>query len=374
MKNILRYFAVLCAACMATGCGSRSDFSGRVICDRDSVLVQRIVLSPDRHSGIDTLILKDGYFEADMPDSVVMFLYVAPLPRSEREMVGLYPSRVLYLPGDRICIEGRLDDPQVVGSEVYDAYYRTEFAQLEHQRNCIKRDIQQLSVDFERNHFRVDSLKEEVRAMDRRLSALGLEAVKADPDNPSNGLILLQISAEECVEAAKYLGAGVRNGRMKPALDYYIGQCERMVLRSRNWDALKAGEPAPGFTLRDVHGRERSLEEFRGKYVVLDFWGIWCGWCVKEIPRMVEYYAKYRHKAEFVGIDFRDDAQKVLRFTEQKGMMWTNLVCGESEEVTMAYGVSAFPTKIIIDTEGRIVGKFVGESPAFYQRLDELLR
>ena len=63
------------------------------------------------------------------------------------------------------------------------------------------------------------------------------------------------------------------------------------------------GVEAPDFTLNDINGKPLSLSSLRGKHVVLDFWGSWCGWCIKGMPQMKEYYAKYKDKLEILGID-----------------------------------------------------------------------
>ena len=49
------------------------------------------------------------------------------------------------------------------------------------------------------------------------------------------------------------------------------------------------GIEAPDFTLNDINGNPLTLSSLRGKYVILDFWGSWCGWCIKGIPQMKEY-------------------------------------------------------------------------------------
>lgn len=64
--------------------------------------------------------------------------------------------------------------------------------------------------------------------------------------------------------------------------------------------------PAPDFTLKDIQGNDFSLSSAKGKYVILDFWGSWCGWCIKGLPDMKKAYRKYKHKVVFVGIDCND--------------------------------------------------------------------
>ena len=68
---------------------------------------------------------------------------------------------------------------------------------------------------------------------------------------------------------------------------------------------------APDFTLPDVQGEPFTLSALfgKGRDVVLDFWGPWCGWCVKGIPRMKTYYSKYESRVEFVGVDCNESEQ-----------------------------------------------------------------
>ena len=58
---------------------------------------------------------------------------------------------------------------------------------------------------------------------------------------------------------------------------------------------LRKGEISPNFTAQDTLGNNISLSDFKGKYVVLDFWASWCPDCRKEIPMLKKLYKKYRH-------------------------------------------------------------------------------
>ena len=66
------------------------------------------------------------------------------------------------------------------------------------------------------------------------------------------------------------------------------------------------GELAPDFELPNLQGSTTKLSSLRGKYVVLDFWGSWCVWCIRGIPKMKEAYTKYKDKMEILGVDCRD--------------------------------------------------------------------
>ena len=73
-----------------------------------------------------------------------------------------------------------------------------------------------------------------------------------------------------------------------------------------------------------------------------------------------------------MGIDCNDTEEKWKNGVAEHGLPWTNLYNGNGKEIVTAYGVQGYPTKIIIDPEGKIVAKFAGEDPAMYKKLDEL--
>lgn len=129
---------------------------------------------------------------------------------------------------------------------------------------------------------------------------------------------------------------------------------------------------APDFTLNDLDGRPLSLKSLRGKYVVLDFWGSWCGWCIKGIPAMKEYYEKYKGKFEILGIDCNDPEDKWKAAVEKYQLPWLHVYNPRSSSVLSDYAIQGFPTKVIVAPDGSIVKTIIGEDPAFYTLLDEL--
>lgn len=138
-------------------------------------------------------------------------------------------------------------------------------------------------------------------------------------------------------------------------------------------DGESAGEMAPDFTLKSIDGSSFTLSSLRGKIVVLDFWGSWCGWCVKGMPEMKKYYAKYKGKFEIVGIDCNDTVEDWREAVEDNGLPWIHVRVPESSDLLEEYGIEGFPTKIVLDEKGRVINVVEGEDPEFYDFLDQLL-
>ena len=131
---------------------------------------------------------------------------------------------------------------------------------------------------------------------------------------------------------------------------------------------------APEFELPDLQGNPLKLSSLRGKYVVLDFWGSWCIWCIRGIPHMKEAYKKYKDKMEILGVDCQDTEEKWKAAVDEYQLPWLQVRCPDNYLQTLGqqYNIQGFPTKVIIDPEGRLVKVVVGEDPAFYTFLDQL--
>lgn len=93
---------------------------------------------------------------------------------------------------------------------------------------------------------------------------------------------------------------------------------------------------------------------------------------MKGMPDMKKYYEKYSDKIEFVGIDCNDSEEVWKKTVKEEGLTWINLYNGDSRAIPDSYAIEGFPTKILIDRDGKIVQVFVGESEELYNKLDEL--
>ncbi|MBE59918.1 MAG: hypothetical protein CMG40_01465 [Candidatus Marinimicrobia bacterium] len=143
---------------------------------------------------------------------------------------------------------------------------------------------------------------------------------------------------------------------------------------------------APDFTLRTVQGELFKLSENRGKVIMLNFWGTWCGPCRREIPDFNKLHAKYQKDGlEIVGITLTSGSSKnILQFMNAWDMEYTVLTDidnNETQRVTSIYGraigrpITGIPTTLIIDQEGYIVKGYIGprSEEVFYKDLQPLL-
>lgn len=136
------------------------------------------------------------------------------------------------------------------------------------------------------------------------------------------------------------------------------------------------GDVAPDFELPNLQGSTTKLSSLRGKYVVLDFWGSWCVWCIRGIPNMKSYYSKYKEKMEILGVDCRDTEDKWKAAVEEHQLPWLQVRCPDEQLQAIAaqYNIEGFPTKVVIDPNGKLIKTVVGEDPEFYTYLDQLFK
>ena len=145
---------------------------------------------------------------------------------------------------------------------------------------------------------------------------------------------------------------------------------------TENTEMAEDTEMAPDFELPNLQGATTKLSSLRGKYVVIDFWGSWCIWCIRGIPQMKTYYTKYKDKMEILGVDCRDTEDKWRAAVEEHQLPWLQVRCDDDNlrKLGSKYGIQGFPTKVVVDPEGKLIKTVVGEDPEFYKYLDELFK
>ncbi|CBK40401.1 Thiol-disulfide oxidoreductase [Nitrospira defluvii] len=133
-----------------------------------------------------------------------------------------------------------------------------------------------------------------------------------------------------------------------------------------------AGMPASGFSLTDLHGKTHSLEQYRGKIVLVNFWATWCKPCTSEMPAMQTVYEQLRDK-DFVvlAVNELEDEAKVREHIQQYQHTFPVLLDRENQ-VANQYGVFGLPVSVFIDQQG-VVQEYIKGGLLTERKIQEIV-
>ena len=365
------------ASAFMPGTASAADgnvhFKGELKGLKDTLVV--MVPTSDNDVSRDTVLVKDGKFEFSVTVAKpVMIGAFTPATLRQQENIGFRASAV---PGESAELSGDLTSAYYFsGSKFYREYNEADRV-IEAARKPLETywgELNDRKAAGESQEALIKEYQDKAPALEQQVTESILSFIKQHPTSEASAAIIPQIrSLEAMEEAVNLLSPEVREGRMK---GIYKGYVDHMKAQAQaEAEAAKkqaAGVQAPDATLNASNGKPSSLSSLRGKYVVLDFWGSWCIWCIKGFPEMKNYYEKYKGKFEILGIDCNDTEDKWKAAVEKHALPWLHVYNPSDSKLLADYAVQGFPTKIIVGPDGKIVKTIVGEDPAFYTLLDEL--
>ncbi|NMM49243.1 TlpA disulfide reductase family protein [Marinigracilibium pacificum] len=359
--NILKYGSFIFSLLLIVACGGENEeektdgaysgtIKGKVQNFED---VKQILLSKQENNRFivfDTLKLNEnGEFSAEV--SLIQPSFVA---------LNLGNNEQIFIPydGDDVSITIDMNDPissaKVEGSDDYDYYTKIsdmmkEFQlnnrdlMLSYQQNASENNMEVADslaqlIQSKQAEFQTE-LKTEIRNM--LPSIVALEAARLLPLDQNIDLMNEVVSAYE---------------ESYPNADFYMPVKDELAKASK----LAIGAMAPDFSLPTPEGDSVSLSDFRGEYVLVDFWAQWCKPCRMENPNVVAAYNKYHEKGfQILGVSLDRSRDKWLQAIEEDNLTWTQVseLSATQSKVADLYNITGIPFSILVDPDGKIVAK-----------------
>jgi peroxiredoxin len=122
---------------------------------------------------------------------------------------------------------------------------------------------------------------------------------------------------------------------------------------------LQVGDTAPEFAIKTLDGQDLKLGDFRGRYVLLDFWASWCAPCLAEMPNLQTVNDQFAKNPRFVlvGVSVDERPDDASRSVKALKLTWVQGISGPDSSVVSAYGATAIPATFLIGPDGKILAR-----------------
>lgn len=300
---------------------------------------------------------------------------------------GYYPSAVsridfLMYPGAKIDIRGSIKD--YVDAYAYDGGVNDELAALALKTHILENEAVNAQVKISLSSYytspRFNDMRDEVKdSLERvynitRLSEEEITVLEGKMEVLSKESLELKkqfIKDKPASDASPYILEGISNqlehkeykGLFENLSKNAKGNSFGVVIATKLTaiESTKIGNPAPAISGATVSGDDFSLEQLKGKVVLLDFWGTWCGPCMDGMPNLKMLNKKYKDELRIVGIaSDREEAWRAGIKTHE--LDWIHLLDSKGDIALNNYNITGYPTKFILDRDGIIVFKEIGEN------------
>lgn len=285
------------------------------------------------------------------------------------------PNLIFFVDGGKTTIKGSLDSIQyasVAGGKTQQDYaeYNTMMMAFGTKQQAI---VNAYNVAKSQGDATTMNAKyAEYQAMEKEVKASLENFIKTHPKSAVSGYAIYfnyqnaNPPIEELERLVSYLDKSIINTKYGK-----LGQEKLNQLRGTT-----IGYPALNFSQTTPDGKTVNLSDFKGKYVLVDFWASWCGPCRGENPNVVSAYNKYKDKGFTVlGVSLDQNKDKWMQAIAADKLTWTHIsdLKGWGNEAAKLYGISSIPQNLLLDKEGKIVAKNL-RGPDLDAKLEEIIK
>lgn len=242
-----------------------------------------------------------------------------------------------------------------------------EYNELNRQKAFIRKEMEPVSAAYknEKNPEKAAVIREQFQPFNEQMDKVDAAFINSHPDSfVSVYLMSFKVGSFSYAQAKGIYSAWTE--RLKQSTTGKEVYKEILEMESGS-----PGAVARVFTKTDINGEILNLADFKGKkYVLIDFWASWCVPCRKGNPHLLSLYSKYKDKGlEIISVSDDDSNHAAWKkaVDQDKIGIWKHVLRGlkrtsegydRSEDITGGYGISSLPTKILIDKNGIIIGRY----------------
>lgn len=350
-----RFGAVLMAALLFGGCANEDKFILEGAFEHSAPQAKVYLFAMDKANPIplDSTVLSDkGEFKFKHETEGVDFFKVT---------VGSNEYMIIAKNGDRIQLNADLDDKDMhyslSGAEEADKLQDLNTTKNKHIQKLA--EIKQLFDDqvAKEPAKRQQIIERLMPGYTKEAEQLDAAILKFAQDNPTTltgfyAINLLNPSVYEKEMIAYSDKIGSTFGKNAAVVEF--------LTRMAKLKSVQTGAIAPDFTINTIEGKNIKLSDFKGKYVLLDFWASWCGPCREENPNVVQAYKNYKDRNfTILSVSLDKDPKQWKQAIQTDGLTWTH--AGELQDFdgpsVKLFQVEAIPASFLIDPSGKIIAK-----------------
>jgi thiol-disulfide isomerase/thioredoxin len=294
---------------------------------------------------------------------------------------GYYPSKAASLwaviyPGARFSIDGSVENKDFIDLYPKDGGENDYLAEL--NKRIMPLINKAINITLEINKNKSMSPEEKKRLTDNQ------EALSKQSNDEKVSFIKSKPNSMACLWIMEdmLIRSEIEPLSLEPVLakvdvqkygtnNFYIAVKDRIEGAKRTSPGKKCPEI---ITSDSFDGKLFNSESMRGKYMIIDFWGTWCGPCMAGIPKMKAFRDKHADKLQILSISNDKTVDGWKSVINQKQMDWPNILIGPGEKnYVNKFNVQGFPTKILVSPDGIILYRESGENEDFYEKLEKLI-
>ncbi len=285
------------------------------------------------------------------------------IPMADRSYIAIFSK-----PGDNLTVNLTSTSPLA---------YSVTGSKLMEDVSKLDDDASKIMDEYKALMEASNPTPEAVEAIQKKYGKLFNDYIAANKDAEGVAYAMLNLEGEEFMKAYNAMSEAAKASILMPLVEQQKNYVEKSIAMEKRKAELQSGNfDAPNFTYKNIEGKDVSLSDFKGKWVIIDFWGSWCPWCIKGFPKLKEAYAQYKPELEVIGVACNDKPEAWQNALKKYELPWVNVYNPEVNggKILEEYAVEGFPTKVIVSPEGKIKNITSGEDPAFFEILAKLIK